>query len=85
MRVRDDPAIQPDEPEIDSPLLTSHTGSFLRAVGIVLLVFGICALPLVRPDLRSGHHFYIFIVATTLLVALLLLALGSVLRRNAGG
>lgn len=84
MRVPDDPALPSDEPEIDSPLATAHAGSFLRTLGIVLLIFGVCALPLIRPDLRSGHHFYVFIVAATLVVALLLLVLASILRRRAG-
>ncbi len=85
MRIADDPSLPSEEPELDSPLVTSHTGSFLRTLGIVLLIFGACALPLLRPDLRSGHHFYVFIVIATLLIALLLLALGSVLRRHARG
>lgn len=85
MRVADAPALRSDEPEIDSPLVTAHAGSFLRAVGVVLFIFGLCALPLIRPDLRSGHYFYVSIVAATLVVALLLLGLGSALRRRAGG
>ncbi len=85
MRAPDEPAIRSDEPEIDSPLVSSHLGLFLYTLGIVLLIFGACALPLIRPDVRSGHHFYPVVVAATLLIAIFLLGLGLVLRRNAGG
>lgn len=81
MRVADDPAIQTEEPELDSPEAISQTPSALRALGAVLLVFALGAVPLVWPDVRSGHRFYISLVLAVAVVALACLELARRINR----
>lgn len=83
MRTADDPGRQRDEPELDSPLEAFHAGAGLRALGLVLLLFALGGLPLVMPDLRSGHYVYLLVVGVVAVVALLVLELGAWLRARA--
>jgi len=81
MRVADDPESQIEEPELDSSLTERHKAAALRVFGIVLLLFALGAIPLISPDIRAGHHFYVLAVALTFATGLGLLAAGLILRR----
>ncbi len=82
MRIADDPESQVEEPELDSSLTERHVGAALRVFGVIVLLFAAGAIPLISPDIRAGHHFYLLAVALTFVIGLGLLTAGLILRSN---
>jgi hypothetical protein len=53
-------------------------GTALIVLGIVLLLFGLFLAPLIPADLRSGHRFWVPIVAVEEVLALALIVTGCI-------
>ena len=53
-------------------------GTALLVLGVVLLLFGLFLAPLIPADLRSGHRFWVRIVAADEVVALALIVIGGI-------
>ncbi len=53
-------------------------GTALIVLGIVLLLFGLFLAPLIPADLRSGHRFWLRIVAADEVLALALIVTGCI-------
>jgi hypothetical protein len=53
-------------------------GTALIVLGIMLLLFGLFLAPLIPADLRSGHRFWVWIVAADEVFALALIVAGRI-------
>lgn len=56
----------------------SLLGTALIVLGVVLLAFGLFLAPLIPADLRSGHRFWVWIIAADEILALALIATGYI-------
>ncbi len=65
VRRADSPTSQFEVPGIDSPVRQRRISAQLLVFGIVLLVVALMAVPLLTPDLKAGHYFYICAVAAS--------------------
>ena len=65
-------------PRWEALMPKSLLGTALIVLGVVLLAFGLFFAPLIPTDLRSGHHFWLRIIAADEVLALVLIVTGCI-------
>ena len=76
LRKHDDPSREFELPDFQSSDKPRRVASSLSALGWILLVVAVFAVPLLTPDLKTGHRFYVWAVAVTAILGILFVTAG---------
>ncbi len=71
--------------QMEAPVKHRQTGNSLFTVGALLFIFGWILVLFVPSDIRSGHHFWTYLFAADIIIAVALMGIGYAFRDRTRG